>query len=76
MQYFLPWRKSRVKDETDDDDMKQEQETDPLVPVKKDEDEETDDEPEAPGVVNQEDADIRDMRYKLEKLGFVWGNMG
>jgi hypothetical protein len=40
------------------------------VPVKKDEDAETDDEPEAPGVVNQEDADIRDMAL----YGVIWSN--
>ena len=74
----MPWRRSKVKDEDDDDeeDMKRELEADSQVPVKKDEDADTDDEPAEPGVVHQEDGDIRDMRYKLEKLDFVLGHMG
>ena len=56
--------------------MKRELEADSQVPVKKDEDADTDDEPAEPGVVHQEDGDIRDMRYKLEKLDFVLGHMG
>ena len=42
-------------------------EPDEAPSVKKDEDE-TDEEATEPGP-NQEDSDIRDMRYKLEKLG-------
>ena len=61
-----PYAGKKCKDESDDDVKDEPGET-----VCKEDDEADDEEhdPDAPGSsINQEDADIRDMKYKLEKL--------
>eukprot|EP00434_Breviolum_minutum_P009292 symbB.v1.2.008188.t2/scaffold450.1/size202773/7 len=55
-----------TKDEPEDDGIKDEAEDDPMLEVKKDESDDDDAEPPA-NEVDQEEADIRDTRYRLEK---------
>lgn len=65
-----PWRKTKCKD--DPEDTKDEPD-ELMAEVKKDEadDSDSDGEPDQAGP-SAEDNDIRDMRYKLETLGWIF----
>lgn len=68
---MLTCRKGKhTKDEPEDDGIKDEAEDDPMLEVKKDESDDDDAEPPA-NEVDQEEADIRDTRYRLENLCWI-----